>query len=650
MAGRVKPGIGRTRQRARQARAWDQQRGLEAEARELEGPRPMVSSPDEGSIEDEYLRRSQEDPRWFIERHLHCRHIDGGRLVPMKLKLGQRRVMDAIERQKRRGDPVRVVALKNRKHGMSTFGLAYAYSYASTRAYVQALVMAHKIDLTEEFLQAVKDFYYTDERRELGIWPASEKSNRKELVFGNPDPKTRGEDPGLRSTIRITSADAFEPGMGSTIHFLLCSEAARWQNPGATRAAFNAMSKDKDSVIIMESTAFGIGGMFHETYMAARAGKGSGYEAVFLSWVEDERLRLELSPEERRTWDWLSQEERDYAERWGLSLEQAKWRRQTLQGPECFVPGQTPEQVFDQEYPASEELAFVGTGRNFFLIPALVAHRKSDRGAREPRARYEIDSKLPLEQRGFHNPFKVEVVLHEQSYGPLHVWELPKEKREYIVGGDCAKGVSQGDNHVAAVLDRVSLEFVCTWKGNHVSTRRFGQIASLMAWWYNTATLAIENNHFGLAAVEEARRILYPRQWYHVDVRRIDEEPEDRLGWNTTEASRSQMLGYMEHELRGGLLGIYDDEFFEEALTFVKNDSGKPVAMVGKHDDHVIAFAIALAVHVQSGPVRGEKPAAPAMGKLVPDFGHGRIDPLPGRMRRVKRGDIFGGRRPWRFS
>lgn len=633
------------------ARHWKNQRRLEEERALNEGVVvPRTAAPAEGSLDDEYLVRCQQDPRWFIENHLSCRHIDGRRLVPFRLKPGQRKIQAAIDAQRAAHQPVRVVVLKNRKHGTSTFGLGYAYQYASTRSYVNAVVMAHKVELTEEFLQVVSDFYYNDTRRDLGLWPATQKSNRRELIFGNPDPRTRGENPGLRSTIRITSSDSDEPGMGSTIHFLLASEAARWKNPAATRAAFNAMSNDEDSVIIMESTAFGIGGMFHETWQRAVAGENE-YRPVFLSWLEDERLRLPLSDEERARWDWTSPEERNYAELWGLSLEQAKWRRMHLASPAMFVPGQTPEEVFDQEYPASADLAFIGSGRNFFLVSSLVSHRKGPSGERPPVARYEIDSRLPLEQRNAHNKFKVEVVLTPQHYGPLCVWKPPVEGREYIVAADVAKGVSTGDNHVATVLDRADLDFVCTWKGNHVSTRRFGQIASLIAWWYNTATLAIENNHYGLAAVEEAKRILYPRQWYHVDVQREGEDPQDRIGWCTTEATRGYMLTYLEHELRGGAIGIHDRDFFEEALVFVRNEAGKPVAMVGKHDDHVIGHAIGLAVHVQSAPVRGEKPAAPAMGALVPDFGSLKMAALPARMRRVRTSDAWatsGRRGPWR--
>ena len=44
---------------------------------------------------------------------------------------------------------------------------------------------------------------------------------------------------------------------------------------------------------------------------------------------------------------------------------------------------------------------------------------------------------------------------------------------------------------------------------------------------------------------------------------------------------------------------LQDEDTINECLTFVKNENGKPEAIAGKHDDLVMALAIAHEIRVQ---------------------------------------------------
>ena len=55
---------------------------------------------------------------------------------------------------------------------------------------------------------------------------------------------------------------------------------------------------DHDSEVVIESTANGVGNLFHRMWKDAVAGD-SDYDAIFLPWWIDEEYRVELSDEER---------------------------------------------------------------------------------------------------------------------------------------------------------------------------------------------------------------------------------------------------------------------------------------------------------------------------------------------------------------
>jgi hypothetical protein len=111
--------------------------------------------------------------------------------------------------------------------------------------------------------------------------------------------------------------------------------------------------------IVLESTANGIGGEFHERWQDSESG-ASEYLSLFVPWFwsADYARPAPIGFE-------LNDEEEEYARLYGLSLEQMVWRRAKL--AELRDPT-----LFKAEYPATAAEAFQATGHDAFIPSQLV--------------------------------------------------------------------------------------------------------------------------------------------------------------------------------------------------------------------------------------------------------------------------------------
>jgi hypothetical protein len=572
------------------------------------------------------LDRYAMDPEAFIEECLQVRHIEGGKVVPFRLSVGQRIVVRKIRWYLRIGRPVRLIILKSRRQKISSLCQALAYWYTSTRAYVNGLTCADKNDLTEKiFEQGVKFFYDSDERRFYGVRPETETSSKRELKFGNPDRKTRADQPGLQSLLAVTSAESKEPGRGDTLHFLHASEASYWpEDPPPYQAMGIALSNAPDTIAVVEATANGAAGFFHETWQAARAGRNE-FVPIFLPWWIDPDNQVEVTKEEVDSWEWVLTEEEDeqaYAARYKLSFEQLKWRRQTIASPKCYKPGRSRYEVFKQEYPACEDEAWLSSSRNFF-IPKKIKEWKdhAQKGARKPLylARV-VNEGPPLDDRGPGRLTPVQPELEKDPDGELAVYAEFDPLEEYLVVCDPAEGIAGRDEHAIGVLARNAFEFAAVYRSTSLSTREIAHVAALLGWFYDRAMVVVEANNHGGAVLQELLRILYPKLWYHRDVTKPGEEQGGKPGWVQSYALRMYALKLLEAESREPLLGMPEEDFFDQLRTFVwpavrqgekMPDNPKPAAMAGHNDDLVMMVAMALGVHVNAAIAKRKKPPAP---------------------------------------
>jgi hypothetical protein len=562
----------------------------------------------------DFMEKCQKSPRYFIECCLSVQPMEGGEIVPFILNPGQDLVMQSVERQLAENKPVRVLCLKSRRHGISTLGEALAYWGTSNFPYKNGMVVAHKKVNTGEIFRMAKLFYDTDSRHKLNIAPEILESNAMALRFGvDRKAKAIGRT-GLNSQLLLDSAEGSGVGVGLTLHVLHLSELGKWVNEMIMPGLMVALTRAPGTIGIAESTAEGVGNTFHKMWKEAEAGR-SEWDPVFLSWLLDPNNWLPVSEREAAAWSFTDRYERDLYEKHGASLNQIKWRRMKLSSPEMMRPGYAPEEIFKQEFPTTPDEAFLTSGKNFFLVENLEALASSGKGVKKPAYR----ARIPLEKVPADRDKRDWKALHippvRDDYGELYVWEEPKAGEDYVIGGDPAQGLEHGDNSVAWVLKRSTLEFVARLKSRKFDSDEFGQKCALLGWWYNTALIGIEINGPGVAANSALRRVHYNRVWYDRDIVRADEPMKQYLGWRTSTANRRSILERLEEEIRRMTVSIPAEEFFAEARTFQLID-GRPEAIVGYHDDEIMSAAIAVQIHLRGGAVRGTKATKEAVPVL----------------------------------
>lgn len=260
-----------------------------------------------------------------------------GNVVPFVMNDGQRILHEAIEKQKRVTGKVRMLVPKSRQVGVSTYSGARFYHNTTMFKGRNTYILAHE-QTASEALFGIVDRY----NKNNPFAPNVGAANVRELVFDK-----------IESSYTVATAGSKAGGRGKSMNNFHGSEVAFWPNAADHFAASVQTVPDMENTeIILESTANGVTGEFYERVQDAIAGKGD-YRFSFIPWfVMPEYSRkvpegLEISNEN----DGSLFTEQEYMELFDLSVEQMVWRRNKI-----FEMRNAA--LFDQEYPASVELAF----------------------------------------------------------------------------------------------------------------------------------------------------------------------------------------------------------------------------------------------------------------------------------------------------
>ena len=262
------------------------------------------------------------------------------------LNEAQRTVHERLQKQLKETGKVRAYILKARQLGMSTYIAGRFYWRCTHRRGSWVYILTHERDATNNLFAMVDRFHSNINHL---MKPETSRENAKELRFGILD-----------SGYAIGTAGARAAGRSQTIQFFHGSEVAFWPNAQDHFAGVVQTVPDLPGTeIILESTANGIGGAFHEGWQQAEAGE-SDYEAIFVPWFADPQYRREPSADFS-----LDDEEAEYRHLHQLDLAQMAWRRARM--AELKDPD-----LFKQEYPATAPEAFQMTGHDSFIKPSPI--------------------------------------------------------------------------------------------------------------------------------------------------------------------------------------------------------------------------------------------------------------------------------------
>lgn len=296
-------------------------------------------------------KRLKDDFEHYSSRCLRIR-TKVGTIAPLVLNRAQLFLHERLEQQRRGTGKVRALVLKGRQQGISTYiGGRYYWRVTHSRG-VRVFILTHEQEATDNLFGMVDRFH--DNCPQL-VKPATSKANAKELHFN-----------ALDSGYAVGTAGSKAVGRSQTVQLFHGSEVAFWPNAsGHFAGVVQAIPDAPGTEVILESTANGVGGEFHERWQQAEAGVGD-YQAIFIPWFWDEGYQRPVPdgfvPDD---------EENELMALHGLTPEQLVWRRAKM--AELKDP-----LLFKQEYPTTADEAFQLTGHDSFIKPAAVlAARKA---------------------------------------------------------------------------------------------------------------------------------------------------------------------------------------------------------------------------------------------------------------------------------
>lgn len=294
-----------------------------------------------------------------------------GSVEPFILNKAQKHIHDLVEKQKGETSKVRALILKGRQQGCSTYVGGRFYHLSSHGFGIQAFILAHMADATQNLYKMAKRFH--DNVPQI-VRPQVSTSNAKELIFGDLD-----------SGYKLGTSENKSVGRSATIQLLHGSEVAFWNHTGEhSKGIIQAVPNAPGTEIFKESTANGVGNYFHQQWQMAEAGI-SDYIPIFVPWFWQDEYRRKV-PDDFE----LEEEEAELQEFYGLDFEQLSWRR--LKIIDLSVNGTDGNKSFKQEYPCNPEEAFQLTGEDSYIESAIAMRARKANAERYGKMVLGVDA------------------------------------------------------------------------------------------------------------------------------------------------------------------------------------------------------------------------------------------------------------------
>jgi len=398
-------------------------------------------------------------------------------------------------------------------------------------------------------------------------------------------------------------------GRGKAITYLHGTETSSWGDEEGLASLLASLAEtNPDRLYTFESTARGFN-MFHDMYVTAKRARTQ--RAIFCGWWRNELYSLDPEGQTYKVyWDGkLSGEEkewvRDIKKLYGVEINsrQIAWWRWKL------YEGIKDDSLMYQEFPPTEDYAFVMTGTSFFSNARCTDAVKKLKKIPYQSYRYSFGV-------NFHD---TEVLKSTERLATLKVWEEPVDTAYYVIGADPAYGSSDWADRFCIQVFRVyadGLEQVASFATSEMNTYQFAWVICHLAGAYKNSTLNLEVNGPGQAVINEMRNLkrqasamgtalgkdlmdVYGNMQNYI-WRRNDTlgGMSNSIGWLTTSATKERMLTYMKDYFERGMMDIYDMDTIEEMKTTIRD--GSSIEASGRNkDDRVIATALACAAYAE---------------------------------------------------
>ena len=481
------------------------------------------------------------------------------------------------------------VILKGRQLGITTVSLALDLYWQFTHPGWQGTLVADTEENRDMF-RSTLGMYMDGLPKEYKIPLVAH--NRNQMVLKN------------RSRIFYQIAgNKSRLGQGKAITYLHGTETASWGNEeGLASLIASLAEKNPERLYMFESTAQGFN-MFHDMYKTAKNARTQ--HAIFCGWWRNEYYTVDPASNIYKVyWDGkLTGEEKEWVKDikklYGVEInsrQMAWWRWKMHEGIK-------DESLMYQEFPPTEDYAFVMTGTSFFSNSRCTDAAKASKKLIPDHYRYVFGQLFQ----------DTEVIRSTERLGTLKIWEEPVDTAYYVIGADPAYGSSDWADRFCIQVFRVyadGMEQVAEFATSEMNTYQFAWVIAHLAGAYKNSTLNLEVNGPGQAVINEIRNlkrmaVAMGGSIGHglMDVlgsmtnyiwRRNDTLGglSNSIGYITTSQTKERMLNYMKDYFERGMMDIKSMETLEEMKSIVR-ENGFIGAPGRNKDDRVIACALA---------------------------------------------------------
>ena len=510
------------------------------------------------------------DDRKYIENLVYIKDKAGNK-VKLKLNYAQQKVEQAIKKQEAQNKPVRIIVLKSRQQGISTYIDSLGFKRTITDKNRHFAIVTQETSATNNLLERLK---YAKDNLPSALKPIEKKSNAKEIVWENSEDMNNS----LSSRISCYTAGGKEIGRSETIQFLHLSELAFWQDTFAKdnyTAITQTVANAPNTAIIIESTANGFN-LFRDLWYG-----DNDYEKVFIGWNEDPSYSIQCDQLPNKT-----DEEIELQKTYNLTDSQLLWRRWCIKN-NCG--GDINK--FKQEYPINPDEAFISTGTPVFNNEVVIKRLNELRKLQEINS--PIKGYFHIEYNDNFTRDKIlldKLKFIEDKKGLITIFEKPYSQNYYVLGGDTAG--EGADFYAGSMIENYTGKRVATLHMDKLDPVTYVEQMYALGIYYNKALVAVEIN-FDRFPREELARLHYPHQYVRHNVDDFKKNTIDSFGWLTTKNTR-QLIVSSEIEIVNNHIELFSSiPMLEQMLTFVRMENGRPDHLDGEHDDLLFADMIA---------------------------------------------------------
>lgn len=552
------------------------------------------------------------------------------RLIPFRLNYGQRCAAAAYEGMRLAGKPIRVIIVKARQWGGSTVTQVYMlwlqlYHYQRWHSAIVSQLKNQAINIRSMLTSVIANYPSSVPR--FSITGFESLGNTRFI-------------PERQCKIQVSSAETPDALRSFDFSMLHLSEVGLWKSTPAKSAEdlvqslYSTVPYVEGSLIVMESTAKGVGNFFHKNYLAAVSGE-SVMRPLFVPWFAIENYAhfrhtkggqaIERGPDglpvsalsdpQRLVENFSPYQEKQWQQ--GATLEGIAWYADTQRGL------QYSDFMMRSEYPGSDSEAFQAKSNRYYEQEQVDACRTT---CRQPLL---VGNLRGDAEKGGACLRNLRLTGQHSPSDELRVWirpddGLPPVSDRFLVVVDIGGLSQKADWSVISVFDRRSLsqpngalERAATWRG-HIDHDLLAWKAAQIAQWYGNALLAIESNtletkdavriqdngadHF-FTVIDELAGV-YPNLYMRSVAPEVaGDGVTRRYGWHTNVRTKYLAYDQSRASIRDGEFVEHDMRCCDEMDWLEKKPNGSLGAIVGQHDDLIDTTAIALYISTREMPL-----------------------------------------------